>query len=153
MRRFGLILCALLLAPMIVAPINCSIGDQPETVIVPVGEPGSGDPYASDPCASDTGAAQSIADPDGNVLVTFVGTTDTWAILLSYSEYQSLKSKLENVWGEDALAVVDHSDIDELHRQLCLSADGRSEDGAALVGILKDVLADRYNGVREGVCR
>ena len=155
-----IILAAMLLTPLIVANIQCTEGDEPETVIVPVGEPGDSDPYdnAGFDCDDDDDSSTQ-AEPAGEnemgepmVLLTFHGATDTWSLLVTLDEYKKVRSKIEQAWNHHVARIIDHEQVDALQQDLCAPFDRRSEEGRKLYGILKDVLQERLEELASGVC-
>jgi hypothetical protein len=161
MRQAIGILCALLLIPLLGLSTNCSSGKEPETVIVPVGEPSADgdDPYDSGGdlgCgSSDTTSAQLTGDTqDGEsmVLLTFQGTADVWLIYVKLSEFQQLQTLLERSYDVEDFTQLDQPDVDRLHADLCAPPDQQSQDAQTLYGIFRQVLGSRLNELQDSIC-
>jgi len=161
MRLLRGILTALLLIPLFSLHVQCSSGQEPETVIVPVGEPSfSGDdPYDSQGdlgCGSSTDTTSATLIDDGGetmVLVAFVGTHQAWMVYLTWSEFEALNARLGEVYGPDETAQLSHHDIDQLHDDLCGPAGGRSAQENQLYEIMQEVLSDRMDEIAADLCR
>lgn len=162
MRTAISILTALLLIPLFGVNLQCSEAGEPESVIVPVGEPdyGGDDPYDGEGdlgCGSDSGATSATLtneseDGERLVLVTFIGTNDIWLVMVTLTEYQALRVRLDEIYGPEQAAQLDHQDVDDWHRDLCAPDDGRSEEGELLYRIFHEVLDEKMDDIAAEIC-
>ncbi len=160
MRKVYILAVAMLFLPLVVGHLHCAAGEEPETVIVPVGEPSGDDPYggSGDMCADESDAVQSSLI-DGNdqrepmVLLTFIGTRDVWPVVISLEEFIAVEFELDSLWDTIEMALLDHEDVDELQQDLCAPIDQRSDEGSRLYEILKTVLAHRMEELESGICQ
>ena len=158
MRELLAIITALMLIPLFALNLQCSTGQEPETVIVPVGEPGTGDPYDDNGdlgCGSDSSSAtltDRTEDGESMVLVTFIGTQDIWLVYVTLTEFQALNVRLQQLYGDDLLQL-DSADIDTLHEELCRPPEQQNQRAQQLYKIFSEVLSDRMPDLEASLCR
>lgn len=161
MDKFFTSLAALIFIPLVFGHLHCGGGGEPETVIVPVGEPdtGEGDPYDAEGelgCGSDTGAAKAtlVADEGGKkrVIVTFRGTRDIWVFDLSYSEYKNLLRRIQALWEPEFISRIDDEDVDAFHDDLCRSEEQLGREARRLNEILETVFGEEVEEMRSAAC-
>lgn len=161
MKPFATILAVALVFALGAISLSCGGGEEPETVIVPVGEPGEGDPYEEGmDCASDTGAVEAafFAPEDhpeeAAVLLTFFGAEQTWRLVVPVSDFRAARAELMRTWSPQQIAAVDRVDVDGMMQDLCAPFDDqRSEPGRRLHGLLKRLFPDRLEELASGVCQ
>jgi hypothetical protein len=152
MRAILVICVSALFVPLILGNLHCSTGDEPEVVVVPVGEPGSGDPYDSTGdmgCGGTTSAVQVDSD---TVLLAFRGTRDTWLIYISESYVKSVYDRLEE---EDVLPSYENlepAQVDELQKKFCGGSDLQSVQERRIYEIVSETLGTKMNEIVRDVC-
>jgi hypothetical protein len=161
MRQAIGILCALLLIPLLGISSNCSSGKEPETVIVPVGEPSAdgSDPYGSGGalgCGGSSAAAVTLTDQtsDGEsmVLLIFKGANDLWLTYVKLSEFRALQTALEQVYDAADFTKLKRADVDRWHGDLCAPPAQQSQDAKTLYDIFRQVLGSDLAGMEADVC-
>ena len=114
---------ALLLVVLFGLSVHCSTGEEPEVVVVPVGEPGGDDPYDDGGdlgCgAGPVNAMLFDEDEQGDemVLVTFAGTTEAWLVYVTRGEFEQLAVLLLDALDE--AEEISRGDVDTFHAQFC----------------------------------
>ena len=157
--RIGLIV--LLFLPLVLGSVHCTNGKEPETVIVPVGESGNSNPYDSGGdfgCGSSTksaGAAEIwvAGETEPMALLTFIGTSDVWRIMVTSTEYDQIRTQLQQVYTAKKMASMSSTDLAKIQADLCKPAGDRSQDGQRVYDILKGVLQSRMDGIEAGICQ
>lgn len=159
MRAITLILAVALMIPLMIGNLHCDDGQEPETVIVPVGEAGDGDPYNDASCEDGSAAVEmgmtGPEQPEGEnmVLLTFVGTQDTWRLAVSLDEYRAAMRVLRESWRPAQVEPIGPDEVDGLMQDLCAPMNAqRTAEGRRLYEILKSVFGDRLEELASGVC-
>jgi hypothetical protein len=161
MKATRIAIVFLMMVPLIVGNLFCATGKEPETVIVPVGEPSGDDPYDSGGelgCGEESTESAITAAPGGEsedgapmVLVTFRGTEEIWLFWVTVDEARSIREKVERIWASPE--EIESEDVDFMQQDLCAPIDQRSDEGKVLYAALSGVLGDRMTEMETGVCQ
>lgn len=175
MKAVYVLLAALLFVPLMIANFHCTQGAEPETVIVPVGEP---DPSGEDPydTGGDLGCGDETADDDDDdndddsspaakarlvsadeadeplVLLTFNGQSRSFSILIGQDEFFHARAKLLHTWMPRRIMHLTAAEVDEAVEDLCAPWDKKSEDGKTLSAMVKEVFGKNADEIYQNIC-
>lgn len=157
--RTNVSLTAILFFLLIAFCLHCTQGYEPETVIVPVGEPGDSDPFKNTGFAcGESGApitSQIVGEDETGeemFLMTFTGTSEVWFVLVTASEYQAVEDRLTSIWEIFEVQTIGTDKVDGLQQDLCRPFDRRSDQGEQLFEILYEALGPRMDDLALGLC-
>jgi hypothetical protein len=153
MKASFYLLLALFAGVLLASVLTCTTGEEPETIVVPVGEPGDSDPYNSGGdlgCGGSTSA--TLTGGGGMVLLVFEGEADIWFVYLATADFNAVLDALDQA---DELA--DFKDmtprqVDDLHARFCGEPSDRSAADQDLYALVANVLGAKMDEIASDVC-
>jgi hypothetical protein len=153
MKTVPTVVAAMLFAALVLGNLFCSTGEEPEVVVVPVGEPGNGDPFDSDGDMGCGGSTEAQVIEGTMVLVAFQGTHDTWLVYLSKADFVTVLERMNEAGDWTEYEDMTPAQVDELHRGFCGSPESRTPKEQQLYDIVAGVLGSEIQEIAHDVCR